>query len=172
MKCLNTSIFRFLIGIPLMLGLTGGMLTSCASKKYSRNDFTFSFNQIQTTVRKHLPQGIEWISTNYREIRSQYFRPELYRKYYYSKKKGVHRAKARIWILGDRRPYRFILRVYIERRKSEGPRRVRSQADLMAGQWVFVQQDGDIAKSLGRAIYNDLIDSTRNWDLIDNFRPY
>ena len=148
-----------------------GAFISCASKKYVRDDLSFSFNRIQSTIKKHLPEGISWMSTNQREIRSQYFRPGIYKKeYQYNKnKKEIYRAKARVWILGSRRPYRLILRVYIEKNISKDNR---SQTDLEVGDWVYIRQDGGIAKRLGNLIHKDLVNFRRNWDLIDNFRPY
>ena len=128
----------------LLICLLSGLLTSCASKKYTKSNLSFSFNQILTVVKKHLPTGVSWESPNNRSLRSHYFRPVDYKKDYRDTRKDIYRAKARVWILGARRPYRLVLRVYIEKRKSGGPRKVRSQADLEAGQWVYIKQDGDI----------------------------
>ena len=149
------------------------LLTSCVSY-YSKRDLNRSLNFIQSAVKRNMPEGVKWVSKNHREIQSQYFRPGDYKPEYKSSKYRVYRAYARAWILGDRRPYHLILKVYIEirLRASKDSKAFYSQRDLTAGKWMSMGRSGEIAKRLGQMIYDYIEKANENWDVIDNFRAF
>ena len=147
------------------------LLVSCMSY-YSKRKLYHPINIIQSAVKKNLPEGVGWVSTNHREIHSKYFHPGNYDKKYKSSRRRAFRAKAHVLILGDMRPYHLMVRVYLETRVSDSSRGLYSQADLAAGKWVYIGKEGNIAKRLGEKIYDYIIKTDRDWDLIDNFRPY
>ena len=148
-----------------------GLLTSCVSY-YSKRGLYHPINIIQSAVERNLPEGVGWISKNHREMHSKYFHPGNYDKKYKSSKRRAFRAKAHVFILGDMRPYHLMVRVYLETRVSGGPERLYSQSDLAAGRWIYIGKEGNIAKRLGKKIHDYIIKTDRDWDLIDNFRPY
>ena len=147
------------------------LLTNCMSY-YSKRDLSHPLHIIQSTVKKNLPEGVIWISGNHREMKSNYFHPGYYNEKYQSNERRAFRAQAHVWILGDRRPYHLKVKVYLEIRVSGGPRQVYSQKDLTVGRWTYSGTESMAAKSLGKTIYDELLRMSREWDLIDNFRPY
>ena len=161
----------FVIYVKLLSIVACLFLTGCISY-YSKRDITYPLHIIQSTVKKNLPEGVLWISRNHREMKSHYFHPGYYNEKYQLTERRAFRAQAHVWILGDRRPYHLKLKVYLEMRVSGGPRRVHSQKDLSIGKWTYVGTESIAAKSLGKIIYDDLLSGDRDWDLIDNFRPY
>ena len=147
------------------------LLTGCVSY-YSKRGINDPLNVVQSAVKRNLPEGVMWISRNHREMKSNYFHPGHYNKKYESTPNRIFRAQAYVWILGDRRPYHLKLKVYLELRVSGGPRQVYSQRDLTIGKWTYAGTEAVSAKSLGKIIHDYLLKMDREWDLIDNFRPY
>ena len=141
------------------------VLTSCISY-YSKRDISYPLHVIQSAVKRNLPEGVEWVSRNHREMRSNYFHPGHYNEKHRSTRRRAFRAKAHVWILGDRRPYHLKVKVYLEMRISGGPQQVHSQKDLSIGKWTSFGTEAMAAKSLGKTIYDYLLRIDRNWDLI------
>ena len=159
------------IYIKLLGILACVFLTGCMSY-YSKRGITYPLHVIQSAVKKHLPEGVRWTSRNHREMKSNYFHPGYYNEKYELSDRRAFRAQAHVWILGDRRPYHLKIKVYLEMRVSGGPSQVSSQKDLTVGRWTYVGTESMAAKGLGRTIYDDLLSGDRDWDLIDNFRPF
>ena len=169
---MNTFVKSFVNCVKLFIGLTCCMLLTGCMSYYSKRDITYPLNVIQSAVKRNLPEGVAWVSRNHREMKSNYFHPGHYNEKYKSTPNRIFRAQAHVWILGDRRPYHLKLKVYMEMRVSGGPRQVYSQRDLTIGKWVYAGTEAVSAKSLGKIIHDYLLKMDREWDLIDNFRPY
>jgi hypothetical protein len=129
-------------------------------------DMNHPLANIQKAVANVIPGGIQESSVNQRELKSRYFLPKGKTTQYEYAEMAPRRAYAHVTILGDRRPYEVVVRVFIENRAGFGPGGRRDPIYDEAG------QDDDLAAALAQGIKEQLIKGRENRNLIDDFRPF
>ncbi len=148
------------------------LLIGCASG-YVVPEVKHTLGRIQKAVKNKIPGGINKVSQNRREIFSGIIDPSVMSKTYRGGR-DVYRASVHVLILGDRRPYDLKIHVYIEKRVSGGKpkRKIFGPGDLKPGVWEDFGEDIELAKRIGDSIYEYLLKTSRNRNLIDDFRPF
>jgi hypothetical protein len=142
--------------------LLGSLLGACsAAEKVS--DVNQPLTAINAAIEKELSMGIQGTSENRREF---YSKPFLVKQSDEAQLDGFReRGLAKVYVLGDRRPYIIEVEVYIERAKV--PKKG-SEKDL---EYSFYRHDKGLAKKLLRNILNTL-ERRENKNFIDDFRPF
>ena len=148
--------------------------TGCSSMGGHREkNIGYSLSAIQTTVAEKIPGGLSKVSQNRREFVSYYFLPATWDETY--KESGrLYRGKARVFILGDRRPYDIVVRIDVDTRRAteKEVKTLYSNDDLKKRNWNQFGEDKRLAKRIAEIIVDSLKKSQRNRNLIDDFRAF
>ena len=148
-----------------------GLITGCVTGQKS-SDLDYSIKNIQSAIAQTLPGGINLVSVNRREFRSNYFRPDIYYRPL-SRDRDLYRSKLNITILGASRPYRLVVRAFTQVRVSDGkPKsKVHSADDLKKGTWKDVEVSG-IEDVILELIVDHILKSSKDNNLVDDFHPF
>lgn len=153
--------------------ITGTLIFGCATTQ-TTSDLNYPLEDVQKAVGARLPGGIQTVSSNQRTFQSEFFAPDrLIPDYDQSHKHhGALRAKARVTILGDRRPYRAEVLVDLQERINEKSiPRVR-KTDLSLGQFERISADPDLARRIASDIQEYLLQKAGTKNILDDFKPF
>lgn len=157
-------------GIWLLITVS---LVGCAT--YSVDDLDYSLSDIQKAVGENLVGGVARVSSNQREFESAYFKPEQFQQKP-AKPSGemfVERAYAKVYVLGDRRPYSLEVVVQIQEKDlSDANYSTPNWSDIHSGVFYDTRKDRDLANRIGRGIHDYLVKRGRKKNLIDDFKPF
>jgi hypothetical protein len=148
--------------IPITSLLLVLSLLACSSAQKA-TEVNHSLNAINAAIEKELSMGIQGTSENRREY---YSKPFLVKQSDEAQLDGLReRGLAKVYVLGDRRPYTVEVEVSIERAKVP---KNGNEKDL---EYSFLRYDKGLAKKLLRNILNTL-ERAENKNFIDDFRPF
>lgn len=117
-----------------------------------------SLSEISQIVDANLPTGRRAISVNGREHFSNYFVRNKEGEFVKAENVPV-RFYAHIIVLGDRRPYEIHVRVFAQKRDSDG-------------QYDNFKQDEGLARVISRRIEKSLYQRREDLNIIDDFRVF
>jgi len=145
----------------ILLALTL-LLTSCSSTQKSPS-LDHSLSSIYGAVEKAMSMGVLKYSENRRLI---YSKPFVVNQNDQARKAGYReRGVAKVWILGDIRPYTVETEVEVERAKVT-PQTI--------GREIYepIRSDKELARKLLANILAQLIKRENSRNVIDDFRPF
>ena len=134
------------------------VLSSCVSapkETIGIGEVNSSISEIKKIANKAIG-GIRTQSENGREIESNYF--SLYDEEDFDAETASERAYTKVYILGDRRPYKVRVSVLIERKKST--------------EFVFAGFDKSLATAKAKELKARLTEGLGNRNMIDDFRAF
>ena len=146
------------------------LITGCATGQKS-SDLDYSVKHIQSAIAQKMPGGVVAVSVNRRELKSGYFKPDIY--YSRIRDKKVYRSKLHVTVLGGYRPYKLLVKTSTQVRVHGGKPKAKvfSASDLTQGVWKTIEVPG-----LDRALMLWLVDhvtkTSKNNNLIDDFHPF
>ena len=135
-------------------------ITGCTTGLVALHDLEYPLVDIQKSVDGSIPFGKRKVSLNGREFLSHYFLVKG-DKYFRAKNAPV-RYFAKVWVLGDRRPYKVEVIVYKEKRRV-----IDQQA-----QYYKTGTQKEIAKRLAKDIQKTLSKRRDKRNIIDDFRVF
>lgn len=146
------------------------LITSCTTGQKS-SELDYSIKHIQSSLARKIPGGINSVSVNRRDFRSEYFKPEIY--FPRMRSKNVYRAKLHVTVLGGYRPYKLLVKTTTQVRVHGGKPKseVFSASDLTPGVWKTMKVPG-LDRSLMLWLVDDITKTSKNNNLIDDFRPF
>ena len=144
---------RLLIALSMFV-----FLISCATTSKETvgvGEVNSSIAEIKKIANKVIG-GIRTQSENGREIDSNFF--SLYEDEDFDAEAADERAYTKVYILGDRRPYKVRVAVYIERKKNAG--------------FVFAGYDKGLALTKAKELKARLTEGLGKRNMIDDFRAF
>lgn len=138
-------IARFTLFLSILLEFA---IVGCATPPTLRQ-LNAPLASLRKTADSISPQGVRKVSSNGREVYSNYFSPKG--------AKGIIRAHAIISILGDQRPYSVTFQVLREQKVNQT--------------FVELEPDNRLELVLKKRFQNQL-QNKQDLDLIDDFRPF
>ncbi len=122
-----------------------------------------SLSNIYAAIEKAMSMGIQKYSENKRVI---YSRPFVVNQNDQARKSGYReRGIAKVWVLGDIRPYSIETEVTIERAKV-------TVQNIGKELYEPVRSDRELARKLLNSILAQLNKRENNRNIIDDFRPF
>jgi len=141
-------------------------LSACSTARVV-DDLNFAIADIQKAVGETLPGGIVGMSSNHRELTSAVFavrRPSgnlaPFNSLVFAKDKPEFRYKAKVLILGDRRPYTVEVGVEQER------------LDVKTGTYSPAGDSAAMSDRLAYEIRKYLVQRSEKKNVIDDFRAF
>lgn len=146
-----------ILNLILLLGLA-----SCATKSLKTRPLKYSLASVKHAAAKTIPSKVSHTSPNGREIYFDYFPlPTNFakRRGYTKDGKFLERAKAKVVVLGERRPYQVEVMIKVESLE-------------MNGTYAFDRYDIRYSKFLVKNIEKRLVQRHEKSNLIDDFRAF
>ncbi|HEX4925463.1 MAG TPA: hypothetical protein VFV50_15325 [Bdellovibrionales bacterium] len=139
--------------LPLLL-----VVTACATGTVSTPELDYSSADIQKAIVNTLGVGLLPAEGNERIYMSNPFRVPLGKRGEAVKNDDVVRAKAKIAVVGDRRPYVIDVTVFVDEKDDEG-------------RWSNAGKDERLARQLADHI-QDYLARHKDKNFIDHFRAF
>lgn len=141
----------------LFVFMTSLFLGACSTASHTSDDHDLPLMDIQKAVSTQIPGGLDTVSPNQREFSSRFFGYQRPGAGYSASGVPTERHRARVSIIGDRRPYRLKVEVSSEK--------------LHGKQWKVEKADPELAERINQRIL-DHLSKTSQKNLIDHFRPF
>ncbi len=139
-------------------------ISACSSNTQSITANNFALTSIFAAIENEMTMGIQGYSENHREFYSRYF---LVKQDEQARERGYReRGQAKVYVLGDSRPYNIEAVVTIERTV------LAKNASSNNAEYSFERHDKRLAKKLLTNIMNTLERRDRSQNLIDDFKPF
>lgn len=137
-------------------------VSGCVSAPNKLKNIEAPLSQIKAVIKKNLPLGLRGMSSNGRELYSNYF---LVVKGKHIKAENLqYRKFASVSILGDRRPYTIKVEVFLEKRSKPQANGIVEYKDF--------RRDKRYSEYLLRKIHNDLENREETINFVDDFRVF
>jgi hypothetical protein len=142
----------------------------CSSAEKIEN-IGYPLSDIQKAVAENLPGGIGSVSSNQRVYTSNFFSPILVDRS--RTPTGLQeRARAKVYVLGDRRPYSVEVEVELQERTDHENHKNQASLDLNEGSFETIASDKGLARRIVRNIHEYLVKKSKNKNIIDDFKPF
>ena len=152
------------MGKRLAFFLTLLILQACSSNTQSVSTNNYALTAIFAAIENEMTMGIQGYSENHREFYSRYF---LVKQDEHARDDGFReRGQAKVYVLGDSRPYSIEAVVTIERTTSP------KTTSMKNAEYSIHRYDKRLAKKLLMNIMNTLERRDRSQNLIDDFKPF
>lgn len=146
----DTYMIRLLVLVSFMI------LSSCMTTRYYKNDeIDFSLGEIKQTFFSMVGNP-RLVSENDRELESPYFSRR--KESPYVDGKSPERLYAKLYILGDRRPYTLEIHVFVEKRTGK--------------EYEQSDESKEHSERLGLELVNRLTQMKQKRNVIDDFRVF
>lgn len=137
-------------------------LVSCATSSHKTRPLKYSLSSVKQAAKKNIPAKVSHTSPNGREIYFELFpMPDKYakRKGYTKDGKFLEKAKTKVVVLGERRPYEVEVTVKV---MSLGTN----------GKYYFHRESKPFARFLAKKIEQALVKRHEKLNLINDFRAF
>lgn len=142
--------------------LTSLLASSCMSSPNKIHNVEAPLSQIKAVVKRNLPLGLRGISSNGRELYSNYFL--VVKGKHIKAERLEYRKFASVTVLGDRRPYSIKVEVFLEKRS-------KPSANGLA-QYKDFRRDKRYSEYLLKKINNDIENRQESINFVDDFRVF
>ena len=154
-------------GATVLLSLT---LVGCATRGENIKDVMLPLAVVRKVVMDNVPGGLQKQSLNGREITGEFFNASNLDE---PTDTSPERARAKITILGSRRPYTINVSVVREKKikiSSKGPKN--GPKNGLSGKYQSLGEDSKLAKQVVKRLKEALANRPADINVIDEFRAF